>query len=102
MRARLREGNPADAEPVARIYVDSWNAGIGTLMPARSMTPAEIERWRRFLAPGPVRWRVATASDVLVGFAGVGPSRDPVMVDLGELDTIAVDPGTGAPASARC
>ena len=28
----------------------------------------------------------------IVGFAGIRPSRDPVGVQLGELDTIAVDP----------
>ena len=29
---------------------------------------------------------------VLVGFAGIGPSRDPIDPTLGELDTIAIAP----------
>ena len=28
----------------------------------------------------------------IVGFAGIGPSRDPIDPELGELDTIAIDP----------
>jgi len=29
---------------------------------------------------------------VIAGFTGIGPSRDPIDPELGELDTIAVDP----------
>jgi GNAT superfamily N-acetyltransferase len=35
---------------------------------------------------------VAEEDDRVVGFAGICPSRDPVDPELGELDTIAVDP----------
>jgi GNAT superfamily N-acetyltransferase len=41
---------------------------------------------------GPVRWWVAESGESVIGFAGTGPSRDPVDPDLGELDTIAVAP----------
>ena len=40
----------------------------------------------------PHRWWVAEHTGRVVGFAGIGPSRDPVGARLGELDTIAVDP----------
>ena len=58
------------------------------------MTPELTERWRRDLAqPIPHRWWVAESTgESIVGFAGIGPSRDPVDPQLGELDTIAVDP----------
>ena len=59
-----------------------------------------IERWRGTLASPPThRWWVATRSDTIEGFIGIGPSREPVDDTLGEVDTIAVDPSnwrTGA------
>jgi N-acetylglutamate synthase-like GNAT family acetyltransferase len=36
---------------------------------------------------------LAEMAGTTVGFAGIGPSRDPVESDVGELDTIAVSPG---------
>jgi GNAT superfamily N-acetyltransferase len=88
----LRDATPDDAEAVARIYVESWNAGFAAHLPPRGLTEGEVTRWRRDLASAPVRWRAAVVHDVVVGFAGTGPSRDPVDPALGELDTIAVSP----------
>ena len=91
----IRSATAADAETVARIYVDSWNAGFGELMSQadRVTTPELIERWRNDLVqPVPHRWWVAEHSGSIAGFVGIGPSRDPVDPSLGELDTIAVDP----------
>src|SRR6516165_5017860 len=39
-----------------------------------------------------MHWWVAKDRTEIVGFVGVGPSRDPIDVALGELDTIAVSP----------
>jgi ribosomal protein S18 acetylase RimI-like enzyme len=105
---------------VARIYVDSWNLGFGDLMPPRVLDDERIDRWAATFAaatsPGPqpaatstraaatgpqnatttgqghARWWVAARSGAIAGFVGIGPSRDPVDPELGELDTIAVDP----------
>lgn len=91
----IRPATPHDTEAVVRIYIDSWNAGYGDLMsqPDRSVTPDLLQRWRHDLAqPVPHRWWVAVEDDSIVGFAGIGPSRDPVDPQLGELDSIAVDP----------
>ena len=91
----IRPAIPDDAEIVARIYIDSWNAGFGDLMsqPNRTVTPDLLQRWRNDLAqPVPHRWWVAEHQSSIVGFAGIGPSRDPVDPQLGELDSIAVDP----------
>ena len=93
--ATVRTAVTDDAGAVARIYVDSWNAGFGALLSRadRTVTPALVERWRRDLAePVPHRWWVAECEGEIVGFAGIGPCRDPVDIRLGELDTIAVDP----------
>jgi ribosomal protein S18 acetylase RimI-like enzyme len=38
------------------------------------------------------QWWVAQDGIEIVGFVGVGPSRDPIDIALGELDTIAVAP----------
>lgn len=96
MHVHLREATPADAEGLARVYVESWNEGFADLMPPRVLNPEHIARWSRDLEVGPVRWCLAESAGSVVGFAGTGPSRDPVDPDLGELDTIA-----GAPSAWR-
>src|SRR5689334_9398907 len=89
----IRMAGLADAGRIARIYVDSWNMGFIGLMPARRLTPELVARWERDLAaPIPQRWWAAEADAALVGFVGIGPSRDPIDPALGELDTIAVAP----------
>lgn len=91
----IRSALQDDAETVARIYIDSWNAGFGELLSGanRTVTSKLTERWRHDLVqPILHRWWVAEYTGSIVGFAGIGPSRDPVDVQLGELDTIAVDP----------
>ncbi len=93
MTISLRDAEPGDADTIAAVYVASWNEGFRGLMPQRTAGPEQNRRWREELAGDVVKWRVAmAASTTLVGFAGTGPSRDPVDPSLGELDTIAVDP----------
>lgn len=88
----IRSVLPADVEAVARIYVQSANAGFGDLDETRVLDPDQVERWRVDLAATPpYRWWVATRDDAIVGFAGIGPSRDPVDPSIGELDTIGVE-----------
>ena len=104
----IRKAVSDDCEEVARIYVISWNAGFGHLMGHRKVDPEIIGRWRQDLAsPPPSRWWIAEFNWTTVGFAGNGPSRDPVEPSLGELDTIAVDPvcwrtGVGRAPMSRC
>ena len=90
---KIRPAGPGDVEAIVRIYVESWNAGFGPRMPAIEADAARIGRWRKELAEtSPTRWWLAERGDDVVGFVGIGPSRDPIDPDLGELDTIAVDP----------
>ena len=59
----------------------------------RTVTPELVERWIHDLGqPVPHRWWVAERVGSIVGVVGIGPNRDPVDSELGELDTIAVDP----------
>ena len=91
----IRSATPADTEIIARIYIDSWNAGFGALLSRadRIATPELTERWRHDLAqPVPHRWWVAECTGSIAGFVGIGPSRDPVDPRLGELDSIAICP----------
>ena len=89
----VRTAQVTDLDEVVRVYVDSWNQGFGDLMPAIAADPDRLDRWAADLAqPLPHRWWVAVRGVEIVGFAGIGPSRDPVDPQLGELDTIAVDP----------
>lgn len=89
---RLRGAREDDAIPIARIYVGSWNEGFIGLLPGREVDESLVARWRHDLAKPTHRWWVAEVNEVVAGFAGIGPSRDPVEEGLGELDTIAVDP----------
>jgi ribosomal protein S18 acetylase RimI-like enzyme len=119
----IRTATAADAARVAQIYVDSWNAGFGDLMPPQVLEDDRIDRWAATLTtaasaasaasadsqpaatsartrtgprvattPRVARWWVAARCGAIAGFVGIGPSRDPVDPELGELDTIAVDP----------
>jgi N-acetylglutamate synthase-like GNAT family acetyltransferase len=90
---KIRQAGSGDIDAIVRIYVDSWNAGFGPLMPAIEADAARISRWRKELAESSAtRWWLAERGDDIVGFVGIGPSRNPIDSDLGELNTIAVDP----------
>jgi N-acetylglutamate synthase-like GNAT family acetyltransferase len=89
----IRKARISDTPSIAQIYVDSWNIGFRGLLPARQLTAELVLRWERDLAlPAPHRWWVAETAEIVVGFVGIQPSRDPLDPALGELDTIAVAP----------
>lgn len=88
----LRRATFKDAEAVADVYVESWNEGFGHLMPRRVLNPEQVGRWERDLKTETSQWWVAATGASVIGFAGTGPSRDPIDAELGELDTIAVAP----------
>ena len=89
----VRDASPDDAEAVATIYVDSWNAGFGHLMGKKEFDSELIERWRVTLSGAPpARWWVTPRDGAIHGFVGIGSCRDPADATLGEVDTIAVDP----------
>ncbi len=102
----LRPPTPDDVDTVATVYVDSWNQGFGHLLGFRDLTQDRIDRWRLDLAGQTTEWTIGELDGEVVGFVGVGPSRDPVDPELGELHTIAVAPahwrrGVGSALMAR-
>jgi GNAT superfamily N-acetyltransferase len=92
MDISLRPATPADAEEVAGVYVTSWNQAFADVAPLRVLDRDQVLRWGQDLAAGGTLWWLAEDEVGVVGFAGTGPSRDPVDPELGELDTIAVQP----------
>lgn len=88
----LRPATAADAQDIASIYVSSWNDGFGHLLGYRLPSLEDPDRWRLDLADPTVEWTVAELEGEPAGFIGIGPSRDPVDPELGEVDTIAVAP----------
>ncbi|HEY9431330.1 MAG TPA: GNAT family N-acetyltransferase [Blastocatellia bacterium] len=90
---KIRRAGTGDVDAIVHIYVDSWNAGFGPRMPAIEADAASIGRWQMALAESCIiGWWLAERGDDVVGFVGIGPSRDPIDPNLGEIDTIAVDP----------
>ena len=92
----IRLGTPADAEGVARVHVETWQAAYAHALPHKQLQELSIkeavERSRRH----PPTF-VAERDGEILGFVSVGSSRDPGTD--GELFAIYVHPqhwGTGA------
>jgi N-acetylglutamate synthase-like GNAT family acetyltransferase len=93
MNQHVRPATKQDVERMVAIYVESSNLAFAGRMPVKMADDSRIERWRHDLSPGtPTQWWVCERGGVVAGFVGIGPSRDPPDPQLGELDTIAVDP----------
>ena len=92
----IQNAHATDAEAVARIYVDSWNQGFSYLIGSCKLFDGScVSRWGAALTLGPPHlWWTAKCAGAIVGFAGIGPSRDPVDPELGEVNTIAVAPNS--------
>jgi hypothetical protein len=82
----IRHVRREDVQEIVRIYIHSWNAGFGELMPTREITAEVVTQWTDDLTrPFPHRWWVAEVNDRDVGFAGICPDRERIDPSLGEL-----------------
>jgi GNAT superfamily N-acetyltransferase len=88
----IRPAVGQDAAVAAEIYVVSSNAAFSAWQAPRELTDEHIARWATDLVRPRYHWWVADLDSAPVGVAGIGPSRDPVAEEIGELDTIAVLP----------
>lgn len=78
---RVRPAEPADALRIAEVHVRSWQSGYAGILDDAFLADLDIaprhDRWRRRLAePGASSTWVVELDGELVGFAGLGPSRD--------------------------
>jgi GNAT superfamily N-acetyltransferase len=97
MALLLRPAEPADAMPVARVHVRSWQAGYRGLLPDAYLDGLRPEdRAQRYdFATDDIRkptTMVATDDGRICGFATTSPARDSDMEGHGELCALYVDP----------
>ena len=84
----IRPGTPADAEAVARVQVETWQAAYAHALPPEGLAALSVDsRAEVFRRRPPL---VAEAAGEVVGFVAVGASRD-AGAD-GELYAIYVHP----------
>jgi GNAT superfamily N-acetyltransferase len=93
----IRKARPADAESVARIYVESWRDTYPLVLPARLLSSMTIEgqsaRWRNAIAiAAREAVYVAEEKDRVVGMTSMGRARDAGLGYDAEIYTLYVDP----------
>ena len=94
----IRKARPADADAIARIYVDAWRDTYPTVLPGRVLlsmtTEGQAARWRSVIAAG-VRELVYVAvndQDQVVAMTSFGRARDRALGFDSEVYTLYVDP----------
>jgi GNAT superfamily N-acetyltransferase len=93
----LRTAQAADALPVARVHVRSWQVGYRALLPASYLAQLRPEeRAQRYTfgstEPGAPETIVAVETGVILGFATTAPARDADLPGCGELCALYVEP----------
>jgi hypothetical protein len=93
----LRTAESGDAMSVARVHVRSWQAAYRNLLPNEyldQLRPEDRAQRYDFRTSDPQRPQTIVAVDegLIHGFATTAPSRDPDLVDHGELCALYVDP----------
>ena len=90
----IRPGTPEDAEAVARVHVETWQAAYAHVLPQDRLRTLSVENRAEIHRRSPPL--VAEVDGALVGFVAVGPTHDEN--GDGELYAIYVHPdhwGTG-------
>jgi len=94
----VRKARPADADAVARIYVESWRDTYPLVLPARVLNAMTFEgqsaRWRNAITLA-VREAVFVAEDEkgrILGMSSMGRARDSGIGYDAEIYTLYVDP----------
>jgi len=92
----LRPAVLGDAKAIAEVHVRAWRETYRGIMPDKVLDELAIERsaerWSGTIAALPEKRQVLSvavdASDTIVGFAGAGATRDPVLTTGGEVYAI--------------
>jgi ribosomal protein S18 acetylase RimI-like enzyme len=91
----IRPGTPDDAEGVARVHVETWQAAYAQTLPREQLQALSVKEAVERSRHWPPTF-VAERDGEILGFVSVGTSRDPATD--GELFAIYVHPeqwGTG-------
>src|ERR1700680_562700 len=93
----IRKARPADAESVARIYVESWRDTYPLVLPGRLLShmtgEGQRRRWRNAIAiAAREAVYVAEDKDKIVGMTSMGRARDSGLGYDAEIYTLYVDP----------
>jgi ribosomal protein S18 acetylase RimI-like enzyme len=90
----IRAAAPDDARPIAEVQVRTWQGAYAHVFPAEVLAALDVEQrermWTDLLTDDSLGTFVAEEGGRIVGFVGVGPSRD--ADGEGELYAIYVDP----------
>jgi GNAT superfamily N-acetyltransferase len=101
MQATVRQAVAADADPVARVHILTWQAAYRGQIPdsyldgLNSEVPARVEFWRKQIASqnaGRHEIWVASLGPELEAFAALGPAREEDPSVTGEVYAIYVNP----------
>jgi GNAT superfamily N-acetyltransferase len=99
----VRDATAADADAIGRVHAETWRAAYTGVLPETAFDVEERQRWwRQWLArepAPPAAVFIAELDGVVVGFAGVGRSREEA--EVGELYTIYVEPGSWGTGAGR-
>ncbi|MEI6649091.1 MAG: GNAT family N-acetyltransferase [Actinomycetes bacterium] len=94
----LRPANTIDAYEIARIHVKTWQSAYLGMIPDSYLQNLDVDQrarnWVQILESSIEgnQTIVAEIDGAIVGFIGVGPSREPTSFNLGEVHAIYVDP----------
>ncbi|TDD45151.1 GNAT family N-acetyltransferase [Kribbella antibiotica] len=101
---QVRQAEPEDLQGAAEARVASWRAAFAGIVPQDVLdamdAPAIATAWADSITAGRSRIYVAVVDERVIGYAGVGPERDPqALAGTGELYALYVHPdywGAGA------
>ena len=96
---RIRPGRLADAEAIARVYVESWRSAYAGLIPnavlVRMSATAQVREWSQQLSRRNLGDAVLVADLPgvgIVGFGSCGAARSSLLPQAGEVFTLYVAP----------
>jgi ribosomal protein S18 acetylase RimI-like enzyme len=91
----LRQARPADAAPLARLYVETWQDTYAAILPHAMLAAMSVDLHAARIARAAGKNAILVAEDRslgLLGFAGFGAARDRGMGFDGEVYTLYVHP----------